>query len=139
MAFINISELKTHIHEENVEAITRNDPTVVTAAIDAAIAEVKGYLNAYDVDTIFAATGSSRNALLLVFTKDIATWHLLVLCNAGVEMQLRQDRYERAIAWLKSVQKGDIIPDLPAAEDDDGNTLTDTIIYGSNDKRTQHF
>jgi len=139
MAFINLAELKTHLHAENVEAITRNDPSIVATAIDAAIGEVKGYLNAYDVYTIFAATGSSRNALLLLFTKDVAIWHLLVLCNAGVEMQLRQDRYERAITWLKSVQKGDIIPDLPAAEDEDGNTLADSIIYGSNEKRTQHF
>jgi phage gp36-like protein len=139
MAYLTKSELKTHIYGENVTAITRSDDTIVAAAIDAAIAEAKGYLNAYDIATIFAAAGTSRNALLLVFVKDIAAWHLVVLSNAGVELQLRQDRYERAIAWLKAVQKGDIVPDLPKAEDEDGNTTGDTIIFGSNDKRTQHF
>jgi phage gp36-like protein len=128
MAFLTQAELKTHLYGENVTSITRSD-----------IAEAKGYLAAYDIDTIFAATSTSRNALLLTFVKDIAAWHLLVLSNAGVEMQLRQDRYERAITWLKAVQKGDIVPDLPKAVDDDGLNTGDPILYGSNDKRTQHF
>jgi phage gp36-like protein len=139
MAYLTQAELKTHIYGENVTAITRSDATIVTAAIDAAIAEAKGYLNAYDIATIFAATGTARNALLLVFVKDIAAWHLVVLSNAGVELQLRQDRYERAIAWLKAVQKGEIVPDLPEAVDDDGLSTGEPILYGSNTKRTQHF
>jgi phage gp36-like protein len=138
MAFLTITELKTHLYNENVDVISRSDDTIVQAAIDAAIAEAKGYLAAFDVTTVFAATGSSRNALLLVFVKDIATWHFIVLCNAGVEMELRQDRYERAVAWLKAVQKGDIAPDLPAAIEADGETRG-VIIFGSNTKREQHF
>lgn len=138
MSFLTITELKTHLYNENVDVISRSDDTIVQAAIDAAIAEAKGYLAAFDTATVFADTGSSRNALLLVFVKDIATWHFIVLCNAGVEMELRQDRYERAVAWLKAVQKGDISPDLPAAIETDGETRG-VIIFGSNTKREQHF
>lgn len=138
MAFLTITELKTHLYDENVEVISRGDATIPQSAIDAALAEAKGYLGAYNTDLIFARTGSSRNALLLLFVKDIAAWHFLVLCNAGVELQLRQDRYERAISWLKAVQKGDVAPDLPAAQNDDGDNIG-TITYGSNDKRNNHF
>jgi phage gp36-like protein len=137
MAFLTISELKTHLYNENVEVISRNDDTIVQAAIDAALAEAKGYLTAYDVSAVFTATGSNRNALLLTFVKDIATWHFLVLCNAGVELELRQDRYERAINWLKAVQKGDVSADLPADTSDDA--VSGVIIFGSNTKREQHF
>lgn len=137
MAFLTISELKTHLYNENVEVISRNDDTVVQASIDAAIAEAKSYLTAYDVSAVFAAIGSSRNALLLTFVKDIATWHFLVLCNAGVELELRQNRYERAIAWLKAVQKGDVAADLPADTSED--SVSGVIIFGSNPKREQHF
>ena len=135
MAFLSITELKTHLYNENVEVISRNDNTIVQAAIDAAIAEAKSYLKAYDTAAVFAATVSSRNALLLTFVKDIATWHFLVLCNAGVELELRQDRYERAIAWLKAVQKGDVAADLPT----DQTTPAGVIKFGSNPKRDQHF
>lgn len=138
MAFITISELKTHLYTENVDVINRGDDTITQSAIDAAIAEAKSYLGAYDAATIFARTGSARNALLVVFVKDIAAWHFLVLCNAGTELQLRQDRYERAIAWLKAVQKGDVNPDLPLEEDEEG-VETGIIIFGSNDKRDNHY
>lgn len=138
--YLSIEELSTHLYAENIDAITREDETITIAAIDAAIQEAKGYLSAYDKTAIFAATGDNRNALLFTFVKDIAAWHLINLCNAGSNMQLRQDRYERAIAWLKGVQKGDIAPDLPAlpAAGDIANPGA-VIKFGSNEKRSQHF
>lgn len=116
MAFLTIQELNTHLHDELVETITRGDATIAEAAIDAAIAEAKGYLTRFDCTRIFSASGSKRNQLLLIFVKDIAIWHLINLCNAGTELQFRQDRYERAIDWLKAVQRGDVSPDLPDRE-----------------------
>lgn len=137
MAFITPEELNTHLYRENIEAISREDETVVIAAIDAAVSEAKGYLSAYDTEKIFSAEGAERNALLLIFVKDIAVWHFINLCNAGTELQLRQDRYERAVAWLRQVQKGEVTPDLPGI-DTDGKP-EGIYIYGSNPKRTQHF
>jgi len=139
MAYLSSTEMNTHLYAENVQVITRGDGTITQAAIDAAISEAKGYLAAYDITTIFAATGTSRNTLLLTFVKDIAAWHLIVLSNAGTETTFRQDRYNRAISWLKEVQKGNIAPDLPKAVDAAGVTTGDPIAYGSNDKRNQHF
>jgi len=143
MAFITIEELKTHLYGENVETISREDKAIPQAAIDSGIAEAKGYLSRYNVDKAFAATGKKRNALLLTFVKDIAVWHFINLGNVCIDMDLRQWRYERAIDWLKGVQKGDITADLPAKDADDGlpgsnNPLGD-IAYGSNPKRVQHY
>lgn len=135
MSFLTQEELKTHLYAENIDVITREDDTLVVAAIDTAIQEAKGYLGAFDKDAIFAAVADARNALLLTFVKDIAAWHLINLCNAGSDMKLRQDRYERAIAWLKDVQKGNITPDLAATTVDP----VGTIVFGSNEKRNQHF
>ena len=132
-------EIKTHLYTDNVEVITQGDDTIVTAAIDAAISEAKGYLSAFDRTAIFDATGSDRNALLLTFVKDIAAWHLLNLCNAGSDMKLRQDRYERAIDWLKAVQKGNVSPDLPVVDSTSTDAPPTGIIFGSNTKRGQHF
>lgn len=141
MAFITPEELETHLYKENIEAISREDETILTAAIDAAIEEAYGYLGAYDRKRIFEATGSQRNALLLIFVKDIAVWHFVNLCNAGTELELREKRYDRAIAWLRQVQKGETTANLPVI-DNDGDGKPDTAgeyIYGSNPRRNQHF
>ena len=137
MAFITPQELETHLYKENIEAISRDDDTILTAAIDAAVQEAKGYLASFDKERIFSAEGSERNALLLIFVKDIAVWHFVNLCNAGTDLQLRQDRYERAVSWLRAVQKAEVTPDLPKA--DDGNSGKNIYIFGSNPKKGQHF
>lgn len=143
MAFLTPEELQTHLYKENIATISREDDAIVAAAIDAAIEEAWGYLGAYDREKIFGSVGDQRNALLLIFVKDIAVWHFVNLCNAGTDLQLRQDRYERAVAWLKSVQRSDTKPNLPVVEDADGDGKPDPAIgeyiFGSNPKRSQHF
>lgn len=136
--FLSTEELKTHLYSENVNIISRDDDTILTAAVDGAVAEAKGYLAAYDRAEIFSSTGTARNALLLIFVKDIAVWHFINLCNAGTEIDLRRHRYDRAIDWLKSVQKGDVSPDLPTAQDETGS-IAGIIKFGSNTKRNQHY
>ena len=132
--FTTKDELKTHMNIDSIDVITGSDNTLVTSAIDGAISEAKGYLTAFDVATLFGATGSDRHALLLTFVKDMAVWHLMALSNYQADLELREKRYDRAIAWLKAVQKGDVVPDLPASVVAPGK-----VIYGSNPKREQHF
>lgn len=137
--FLTNEEMKTHLYAENISVIQRNDETILTAAIQGAIIEAKGYLKAYDLEKVFGAAADQRNPLLLIWVKDIATWHFLVLCNAGHELNLRRERYNQAIAWFRGVQKGDIDPDLPVKEDENGNSGAGIIKFGSNPKREQHF
>ena len=128
------------MHDEVVEAISRGTEAIPLAAIDAAVSEVKSYLHAYDIKKEFALKGDERNALLLLFVKDVAIWHFVNLGNVCTDMDVREKRYDRAISWLKAVQKGDITADLPRkAKDEDGNTVLGQIAYGSNKKRVQHF
>ncbi|GHV31593.1 hypothetical protein FACS1894177_06520 [Bacteroidia bacterium] len=138
--FVTIEEIKTHLYGESISAISGSDDTILIAAIDAAISEARGYLADFDRNAVFSAEGNARNALLLVFVKDIAVWHYINLCNAGTELELRLNRYERAVAWLKGVQKGDISPDLPRATGGDGGEeIVAAVIFGSNSKRKQHY
>lgn len=116
--FLSPQELETHLYKESIDTIDRMDEGILTAAIDAAIQEAAGYLGAYNRERIFTATDNDRNALLLLFIKDIAVWHFINLCNAGVELELREKRYERAVAWLRQVQKGEVTPSLPRADED---------------------
>jgi len=129
--FLTIQELTSHLRMENINSIIRNDETIALAAIDGAIAEAKGYLSRFDTNTLFAATGDNRHKLLLIFVKDIAAWHLVNIVNPNIDLKLRKERYERAIAWLKDVQSGIVQPDFPTVPD---STDTDIIRFGSNDK-----
>lgn len=138
--FLSIDELKTHLYNENMSVITQDDDTIVTAAIDGAVSEAKGYLSAYDTDKIFSARGEDRNGLLLIFVKDIAVWHFMTLCNLGADLDFRRFRYERAVDWLKQVQRGNVSPDLPLIDkDEDGKPDHGEYLFGSNPKRNQRF
>ena len=112
--FLTVDELYTHLHDETVAVISRDTEAIPVAAIDAAIAEAKSYLHDFDTAAIFSAEGEARNALLLLFVKDIAVWHFVNLGNACIDMELREKRYDSAIAWLRLVQKGDLSRPTPA-------------------------
>jgi phage gp36-like protein len=131
-------EITTHLGAHQIEAISDGDETMLLAAIDAAVQEAKSYLKAYDITAEMQAQGSERNALLLIFIKDIAVWHFVNICNVNTRMELRQDRYERAVAWLKAVQRGEVLPDLPAIIDNNGDDNKLPYKVTSNNKRNNH-
>lgn len=139
--YLTPSELTSHLYRESIDTISREDEAPILAAIDAAISEARGYLTAYDTHALFSAEGEARNALLLLFVKDIAVWHFVNLCNAGTDLDLREKRYDRAVSWLRQVQKGEVVPDFPVV-DKDGDGKADgagQYIYGSNPKRNLHI
>lgn len=141
MAFITVEELSTHLYGELVAAISREDEDIPQRAIDGAVYEVKGYLGDFDTDSIFSETGNDRHPLILIYTKDIAVWHFIVLANPNIEINLREKRYDNAIAWLKGVQARKITPDLPLkpTEGVSGQTGVGRVIQGSNPPRRNHF
>lgn len=125
-AFIQTSDYDASIHREILDSLLRTesenyDPQIVEICEDRAIAEMKSYLNkTYDVEEIFNATGTDRNALVLMFALDIAIYHIFCQHNPYKMSQTRQDRYDRAIEWLKGVMKGDItIADAPRLTDEE--------------------
>lgn len=98
-----------------------------------AIEEVSGYLRSrYDVKSIFESTGSERNEVIVMRCCDVALYHLVSSRNQRQGMEIRKERYERAIKWLEDVQKGNIMPDLPTPTGPDGDAdILNPIRYGS--------
>lgn len=139
--FVNPEDYDSSIHDEILHAVIRDDEAIVEIAEDQAISEMKGYLQSkFDVNAIFSAIGDARNSLILMFVKDIALYHIHSIHNPVQFSQIRKDRYDRAIEWLKAVQKGQIIPDLPLLTDDSlGIGGERTILSSSNPKRITHY
>lgn len=127
--FLETDEMKTVMYVYQLEQITENDDSIILQGINAAIEEMKSYLQlnqkkewldgrtVYDVDAVFAATGSERNALLLEMAKTMAEWWIIRLCNADVIYDQVKDRYDRAIAYLVKVNRGEVtIGSLPTVD-----------------------
>lgn len=136
--FIVTTDYDASINSEILNAITRSDPAIIEVAEDRAIEEMKGYLTSrYDVDNIFNKTGSARHNLVLMFAIDMALYHLHSIHNPAKLPEIRVQRYERAIEWLKQVSKGMINPEgLPilTLQDEKGQ-----LLFGSNPKRGNHY
>jgi len=138
MAYVTADEITTHLGAVQIEVISDGDDTALEFAIDAAVKEAKGYLTGFDMQTELAKTDTERNSLLMLFIKDIAVWHFVNICNVNTDMQLRENRYNRAVAWLKEVQKGNVIPDLTIKLNESGVNDNLPYLVTSNPKRTNH-
>ena len=127
--FIDITDYDASIHKEILDSLLRQgtadyDPQIVEICEDRAVKEMRSYLNKkYDCDKIFSARGTDRHALVLMFALDISIFHIFCQHNSYKMSKIRQDRYDRAVEWLKGVMHGDEpidgAPLLPADELED--------------------
>ena len=138
--FINFQDYGASVHPEILAAVTRDDESVVEICEDRAIAEMKSYLSSrYDCDAIFSATGEDRHPLVLMMAIDIAVYHIFCVHNPQKLSQMRVDRYNRAVEWLKAVAASKVsIQDAPLLPE---YTLTQNAVslMSSNTKRDQHL
>jgi phage gp36-like protein len=139
-AFITIPDYDSRIHKEILDALVRDDETIIEIVEDQSIALMRSYLNnRYDCDTIFSATEGNRNQLILSIALDITVYNIFCIHNPQKISSVTKDRYDRAIEWLRQVNKGqasiDGAPLLPPEK------LADNSPYltRSNHKRVNHY
>ena len=146
--FINITDYDASIHRDILDALTREDASLVEICEDRAIAEMRCYLSGrYDCDALFSATvpgGSSpgkdnRHQLVLMMALDIAIYHIFSIHNPVKLSQLRKDCYERAVEWLKAVAAGTISIDGAPLATEERQVAAQTFRMVSNPKRHNHF
>lgn len=109
----------------------------LNGAVNAAIAEMEGYLNnRYSSNLLFDATGTSRNSLLVLKCTDMAVYHVLTLNNPEAMTDLRKERYDNAIMVLNQINKLELnLPNMPVPADE----TKEVVYYGSNPRRSNHF
>lgn len=138
--FIELQDYDASIHREILDALTREDDTLVEICEDRAIAEARGYLSRrYDCDKIFSETGNGRNQLVLMMLIDIAVYHIFCIHNPRNVSEIRKDRYNRAKEWLEAVANEEIsidgVPLLPESE----RAGKSNFLVKSNRKRVNHY
>ena len=133
--FITDEDYKVVIGDQALKVVSQVSQENRANAETEAVEEISGYLRPkYDTNAIFNATGTDRNRLLVMYTCDIALYHMAASAPQKMGMEIRKERYERAIKWLEGVQAGKIVPDLPLATDENGNPVGFPMVYGSQKK-----
>lgn len=137
MAFIDKADYADVINSNVLDDITEVSNDKIDSCEARAIGFMSGYLNnRFDVATIFAQTGTNRNAEILGYAKDITLYYLHRLVNWRQVPAARVDAYKQAVEWLEKVNVGTINPpSLPVLP----NGQKDYILFGSNPKRNNHI
>lgn len=139
--FIQEKDYDASIHREILDAITREDETVIKICENRAIKQMRSYMSGrYNCDAVFSASGEERDDLVLMMAIDITVYHLFCMGNPQKLSQMRKDRYDRAMEWLSMVRKGDISAEgLPLAEQTPEEKQTHSPYQmRSNRKRINH-
>ena len=128
--FITDQDYKVVIGDNALRVVSQTSEENRTNAEAEAQEEIASYLRpTYDTNAIFAA--DSRNRLIVMYTCDIALYHMVSAMPQKLGSEIRKERYERAVKWLEGVQAGKILPDLPAAVDTQGDPVSTGIILTS--------
>lgn len=151
--FATKEDLKTHLYGYQIAHISEDDEDIVLRAIAAAEEETKSYFYInhkkeyldgrlrYDVNKIFSAEGIERNPLILNIVITIAVWHFITLSNPDILHERIKERYDRAIDFLKKLNKGEIsLGNLPLLneQETDSQSSEDNgqqpFLFGSREK-----
>lgn len=132
MTFLTTDDFKAVCDSQTLTVIDQNDSTNLDRAERYAIEEVSSYLRTrYDVATAFSKTGTQRNGYLVMIVADVCLYHLVSWLPKRIGFDIRETRYNQAIAWLKDVQSGKATPDLPTATDPStGQETSQPVRYG---------
>ena len=133
--FITDEDYKVVIGDQALKVVSQVSQENRANAETEAMEEIAGYLRPkYNTEAVFSAAGSDRNRLVVMYTCDIAIYHMAASTPQKMGMEIRKERYERAVKWLEGVQAGKIVPDLPLAMDEYGEPVGMPMVYGCQKK-----
>lgn len=133
--FITDEDYKVVIGDQALKVVSQVSQENRANAETEAMEEIAGYLRPkYNTKAVFSAAGTDRNRLVVMYTCDIAIYHMAASTPQKMGMEIRKERYERAVKWLEGVQAGKIVPDLPLAMDEYGEPVGMPMVYGCQKK-----
>jgi phage gp36-like protein len=142
MPFLTDADYTDQIKDTVLATITESTSAIRTACEQKAEAQMRSRLAVrYDVATIFAASGSNRNAEIIMYYVDMVLYHLHSRINPGQVPELRKERYGDALTWLDKMASGDYAADLPLIgdEDEDGVDDRNVVQWGGSTPRNPYF
>ena len=121
MIFLSVDDFSKVIKDDILDRIINSDQTLLDDAELAVVKEMQSYINhRYDGATIFAQTGSDRNPLIVMYAVDMLLYHIHSRLNPRQISDVRRDRYDAALQFLRAIASGELSPDLPKSATDTG-------------------
>jgi phage gp36-like protein len=131
--YIEYYDLTLGVHKETLDVLVRT-PENAENAIMEAMSEVESYLSQrYDIAAEFKKTGSARTEMVVKLVRDIALYNCYSIHNPVAMPEVRRQKYEDAIAFLKLCQLER--SSLPLTRLTGENTPSSYVQFGSNNKR----
>lgn len=138
--FITEEDYRVVIGESALKVVSQTSEANRSNAESEAQEEISGYLRPkYDCDAVFTASGTARNKQIVMYACDIALYHMASSMPQKMGMEIRKERYERAIKWLEGVQAGKIVPELPLVVDENGEPANGSFIFGCQKKQRYNW
>lgn len=138
-------DLTPPMYPEIIDAITREDESIITKCIAKGIAEAKSYLVRFDLLALFGDATTEPSVTdenLKSVVKDLVCWQLIKMANPNIDMKLFRTFYEDAIEWLDKIKKSQLAPEGWLYKNDDADTPMpegDVVSISSNTKRNNHW
>jgi phage gp36-like protein len=141
MAFITDEDYSVLVRDEIKNILLENySDTKLRSAEQMAISQVKNYLHGkYDTAKIFSEAGENRNSHVVMIVVDCALYHLYTSTNRKAMPEIRSQRYQDAIDWLKLVAGGEATADLPSRTNDNGEMVSGIRISSRYTPETQRW
>lgn len=138
--FITLEDYDASIHREILDALVRQDETVIEICEDRAVAQMRSYLSRrYDCNRIFAARADKRHQLILMMALDIAIYHICSIHNPNTIKGIRKERYDAAREWMKAVAAEEISIDGAPLLPEETRRRNANFLFKSNPKRVNHL
>jgi phage gp36-like protein len=143
MRFLQDSDYDVQIRAEIAKVI---DPTTDKAKLlkaeNMAIAQIRNHIaGRYDCTKIFTPITEgedTRDQYIVMLVVDLALYHLWSKEGGNNIPKTRELRYNDALEWLKSIQKGESA-DLPTLTDSTGTEVSDVRIWSLRTKGDNQF
>jgi len=95
-------------------------------------------MSRYDIEAMFSQAGEDRDPVLLMYCKDLAIWHFIVIANPNISIEFQEMRYNLAIKELEKIQSGKVVPyNWPLA--DAAETPNTFFHVASNPRRVTNY
>ena len=130
--FLTLEDYSSVCDEYELQQITQNDETRLTAEA-AALEQISSYLrHRYDMDRVFSAVDAERNAMLVQVAVNISLWLMIHRLPQSMGHERRECLYNDSVKWLRDIQAGKASPNLPLYQTPDGDDdARNPVRYGS--------
>lgn len=119
--FITTTDYKTKVTDNRLNMIIESDQTILDEAELTAIATTRDFLySRYDVDTIFALTGTARPMQVVRWCVNLAIYYIYERIPDKLTPDRIKDNYHDTLALLLDISDGKKAVDLPHKEDAEG-------------------